>query len=102
MNSLAYRMAVIVGARRPRVPLVSSRALESRQLLAGMPNQGSGFVRTRTRQRFERLGPVKCHKIGIGPSTCRPIVAARSRRTSVSHHTALVSTVHVAAYEVAS
>lgn len=95
MNLLAYRIAVLVSARPARRPRISPGALECRLVSAGMPHWGAGFVRARTRQRLKRLGPVKSHKIGIAPSICRRVVAARTKRTTVPRRAASDATFHV-------
>ena len=103
MNSLAYRIGALVTVRRPRGPLISSRALERRQVLPGRRSRGSGFVLLGTHQHLERLGSVKPREIGSGSSTCRPIMIARIKRTTVPRRrAALVGTLHVVACEVAS
>ena len=102
MNSLAYRIAVLVSARRSRGPSISSRALEHQRMLTGMPNRTPGLIGPCWRQRLKRLSSAESCKIGIVPSASRPVVAARGRRTAVRPHAALVSTLDVVACEVAS
>ena len=97
MNSLVYRTAALVIARRPHGLLISSHVLDGPQVLS----RDSSFVRARTPEDIKRPGSVKPRN-GVGQSTCRPVVAARSKRTTVPRHAASIATFYVVAWKVAS